>query len=281
LIILKEITIVVTSFVIPNQINSLGNMNRKARNEVSILLIQPRADVPMIDHERSCIARFSGLATAQLLSVSPFASSIDDKLLTGVDGVIIGGSDTSVLDNFPWTGSIVELIRRIAEIKMPLFGSCWGHQMIARAFGGEVVSDVSRKEMGTIEVSLTPEGKVDELFSQLPATFTAQSGHKDHVSRLPQEIEPLAFSERSPYQALHMRDLPIYGAQFHADMDEVELKERLTFYQYDYVNTTEFDQICNGLEKSPEAVKLLAAFIDQVVLGREKASEQGHENAKA
>ena len=241
-------------------------MTGKARNEVSILLIQPRADVPMIEHELCCIARYGGLAPAQLRSVSPFTSPINARLLNDFDGVIIGGSDTSVLDDFQWTDSIIGLIHQIAEAEMPLFGSCWGHQMIARAFGGEVVSDVSRKEMGSIEVSLTPEGKKDELFGRLPELFTAQSGHKDHVSRLPEEIESLAYSERSPYQAIRMKNLPIYGVQFHADMDKVELKERLSFYQYEYVDKTEFEEICANLRDSSQAVTLIADFIDRVVL---------------
>src|SRR5215467_8118051 len=98
-------------------------MTNKARNEVSVLLIQPRADLPMIEHELTCIARYSGLAPAQFRSVSPFTSTIEPSLLNNTDCVIIGGSDTSVLDEFPWTGSIIGLIRHIAEIGMPLFGS--------------------------------------------------------------------------------------------------------------------------------------------------------------
>lgn len=241
-------------------------MTGKLRNEVSILLVQPRSDLPMVEHEIKCIAKYSGLSPNQLHSVSPFYSEINKNLLDNVDGVIIGGSDTSVLDNFDWTNSIIELIHKIAEVKMPLFGSCWGHQMVAKVFGGEVISDLSRKEMGSIEVVLTPQGKADPLFSKLPGKFVAQSGHKDHVIELPQNIDPLAYSELSPYQAIKVKDCPIYGAQFHADMDKAELKERLEYYQYDYVNTDEFDNICNSLQSSPEAVRILAAFINDVVL---------------
>ncbi|MBI4851530.1 MAG: type 1 glutamine amidotransferase [Acidobacteria bacterium] len=241
-------------------------MARKLLTEISILMVQPRSDLPMVEHEIKCIAQYGGLSKNQLRSVSPFYSEISESLLENVDGVIIGGSDTSVLDDFPWTNSIIELIHKIAEVKMPLFGSCWGHQMVAKAFGGEVVSDISRKEMGSIEVVLTPQGKNDPLFGKLPEKFVAQSGHKDHVIELPQNIDPLAYSDLSPYQAIKVKDCPIYGAQFHADMDKIELKERLEYYQYDYVNTEEFDNICNSLQNSPEAVKILAAFINDVVL---------------
>ncbi|KAF0249848.1 MAG: GMP synthase (glutamine-hydrolysing) [bacterium] len=241
-------------------------MAGKSRNEVSILLVQPRSDLPMVEHEIKCISLYSGLSVDQLHSVSPFYTEINKSLLENVDGVIIGGSDTSVLDSFPWTNSIIELIHKIAEAKMPLFGSCWGHQMVAKTFGGEVVSDLSRKEMGSIEVVLTPQGRDDLLFSKLPGKFVAQSGHKDHVMELPQNIDPLAYSELSPYQAIKVKDCPIYGAQFHADMDKTELKERLEYYQYDYVNTEEFDNVCNSLQSSPEAVRILSAFINDVVL---------------
>jgi GMP synthase (glutamine-hydrolysing) len=241
-------------------------MVKKSLNELALLLIQPRADVPMIHHEIGCIAQYAQLQVEQLRSVSPFTSPINQALLEDIDGVIIGGSDTSVLDEFSWTPAIMALIRQIAAVKMPLFGSCWGHQMIARALGGEVVSDVARKEMGSIEVNLTVEGQQDPIFSQLPASFTAQSGHKDHVSRLPENIVPLAYSNLSPYQALRVKDLPIYGAQFHADLGAKELKERLSFYQYDYVDNSEYDQICAQLRESPEALTLFPRFIKQVIL---------------
>lgn len=241
-------------------------MAKKLRNEISILLVQPRSDLPMVEHEIKCITQYSGLSKEQFISVSPFYAPINNSLLENIDGVIIGGSDTSVLDNFPWTNSIIELIHKIAEVKMPLFGSCWGHQMVAKVFGGEVVSDFARKEMGSIEVSLTEQGKDDLLFGKLPIKFTAQSGHKDHVYELPSNIEPLAYSGLSPYQAIKVKNCPIYGAQFHVDMDKLELKERLEYYQYDYVNTEEFNNICNGLQESPQAIKILSAFIEDVVL---------------
>jgi GMP synthase (glutamine-hydrolysing) len=98
------------------------------------------------------------------------------------------------------------LILEIAEKRLPLSSApAWGHQMIARAFGGEVVSDLTRKEMGSIEVKLNSTAYNDALFGRLPETFTCTSGHKDHVSRLPVTIEPLASTELSPYQAIRVK----------------------------------------------------------------------------
>ncbi len=243
-------------------------MAKKQLAEISVLLVQPRSDLPMVEHEIKCITQYSNLSREQIHSVSPFYTTINNSLLENVDAVIIGGSDTSVLDSFPWSNSIIELIQQIAAVKMPLFGSCWGHQMVAKVFGGEVISDVSRKEMGSIEVHLTPQGKEDLLFSKLPTKFTAQSGHKDHVVKLPDNIEPLAYSVLSPYQAIKVIDCPIYGVQFHADMDKLELKERLEFYQYDYVDNKEFENICNSLQESPEAVTVISGFLEKVVLAK-------------
>ncbi|MBL8151875.1 MAG: type 1 glutamine amidotransferase [Blastocatellia bacterium] len=247
-------------------------MNRKTRSDLRILLIQPRLDLPMVEHELLSIARYSGLCKEQLLSVNPFKNRIDEVLLEKADAVIIGGSDTSVLDNFEWTESIASIVEKAVESYLPVFGSCWGHQMIVKIFGGKVATDISRKEIGSINVKLTSSGMKDRLFRSLPQTFVAQSGHKDHVFYLPECFEALADSELSPYQGIKMRGYPVYGAQFHADLGKSELIERLSYYRYDYVSCTEFDNVCANLRESPEALNILSSFVDCVVLDHLKSS---------
>ena len=67
----------------------------------------------------------------------------------------------------------------------PAFASCWGFQALARALGGEVVTDLVRAEVGTFEIQLTAAGRSDPLFGPLGERFLAQLGHQDVVTRLP------------------------------------------------------------------------------------------------
>jgi len=57
---------------------------------------------------------------------------------TECDGWITTGSSKSVYDDIPWIQRFAGLTREIVAAGVPLFGVCFGHQMIALALGGKV-----------------------------------------------------------------------------------------------------------------------------------------------
>lgn len=58
--------------------------------------------------------------------------------LEDYDGILLTGSPCSVHDEHDWIARMVELIHAADERKMRIIGSCFGHQLLARAFGGGV-----------------------------------------------------------------------------------------------------------------------------------------------
>jgi GMP synthase-like glutamine amidotransferase len=60
------------------------------------------------------------------------------------DGFIISGSASSVYEDEPWMRGLEEWLRRAAKSDIPVFGICFGHQILAQAFGGTV----ERAEVG-------------------------------------------------------------------------------------------------------------------------------------
>ena len=53
---------------------------------------------------------------------------------------------------------------------LPLFGICYGHQLLAHALGGEVGDNPVGREMGTVGIDLHPEAAHDPLFDGLPTS---------------------------------------------------------------------------------------------------------------
>ena len=51
---------------------------------------------------------------------------------------------------------------------LPLFGICYGHQLLAHALGGEVGYNPAGREMGTVDLELHPHAADDPLFAGLP-----------------------------------------------------------------------------------------------------------------
>jgi len=114
-----------------------------------------------------------------------------------------------------------------------MFGSCWGHQIIARALGGRVAYDPENAELGCRWVEQTAAGRSDLLFHRFPRRFRANMGHHDRVVELPPGATELARNE-VPYQAFRLDDQPVYGTQFHSELDAERERERILVYREEY-----------------------------------------------
>src|SRR5688572_28390032 len=133
------------------------------------LLLQSRdtAD-PMRGQEVRCFARalkcqIDQIATYDLLAGVPSRTQLDQ-----VDIVLLGGSgDYSVAEGGPWLPRALVAMQELHDWSKPTFASCWGFQAMAQALGGEVIEDYSRAELGTRDVQVTAEGRLDPLFGPL------------------------------------------------------------------------------------------------------------------
>ncbi len=98
------------------------------------------------------------------------------------------------------------------------------------ALGGEVVTDLSRAELGTETLFLTERGQQDLVFGALPPQFVAHMGHQDIVDRLPPTAQLLASSKRVRNQAFCIPDKPLYCTQFHPELTRDTFLERVRAY---------------------------------------------------
>ncbi|MEM8599242.1 MAG: type 1 glutamine amidotransferase [Bacteroidota bacterium] len=236
-----------------------------------VRLLQIRERPPILAEERESFRVRCGLAAEQLVTTNVLRDPLPETLLDDVDAVMIGGAGAySVTQTFDWTPDLLALVRACADRALPLFGSCWGHQFIARAFGGRVVHAPHRSEMGTHAVHLTRAGQDDVLFGQLPPTFEAQMGHQDWVETLPPGSVELATNDRAPHQAFRMTGLPIYGTQFHSELNAEAERDRLVTYRAYYPEMQDdarFNAVVGGVRETPEVDALLAAFLAAHVPG--------------
>jgi GMP synthase (glutamine-hydrolysing) len=236
-------------------------------SEPEFLLLQVRdASDPMLLQEIGCFSRAlrvdsSQIAVHDLLSGPPTLGQ-----LAAVDIVLLGGSgDYSVAEGGPWLEPALEGMRELVETGTPTFASCWGFQAMAKALGGEVITDISRAELGSVEVRLTPQGREDPLFGPLGDRFLAPMGHQDCVVRLPAGVTLLASSDLVANQAFKVDGKPIYCTQFHPELNREELLQRLIAYPQ-YVQTISglpFEEFKKSCEETEQVGKLLSRFVDQ------------------
>jgi len=110
-------------------------------------------------------------------------------------------------------GVCLDLVRRRAPV--PLLGVCLGHQALGLAFGATVDRAGRLMHGKTSPVRHRGEG----LFAGLPDPFEATRYHSLEVREdtLPDELEPVAWSDDGTLMGMRHRTLPYWGVQFHPE----------------------------------------------------------------
>ncbi len=216
--------------------------------------------------EQECFLERCRLRPDQLDNLNIARTSFHDDVLKGYNALFIGGAgEYSACDDYPWMDDLIEIVRLVYEIGFPTFGSCWGHQVIARALRGRVEKDPSGAEMGCHPVELTAAGREDRLFRDFPASFLANMGHHDRVVGLPPGGIELAFNESQPNQAFRMAGKPIFGTQFHSELDAHRERERIIRYRNYYLDELPdeetFQRILSQLAETTEVDHLMFDFL--------------------
>jgi len=238
---------------------------------ITVLLLQARDEPKIIRGEQTCFVERCGIEEEQLRTVSVHREGISRAALDDADALMIGGASTyNAHGDYPWMEALLDVCRAAAERGLPTFGSCWGHQILARAFGGTVAHDKGASELGGQRIYLTEAGRRDELTSTLPPEFTANTGHHDRVTALPPEAVEMAFSDSQRHQAFRMKGRPVYGTQFHSELSGDRERERLIAYRdyyRDEIGSEEaFTHILASLTNQSPADDLLRTFLERFVL---------------
>ncbi len=133
------------------------------------------------------------------------------------DAVIVTGSPLSVCEPAPWMTSTAVTLREWAEGGRALLGVCFGHQLLSHAFGTPVIRNPNGREIGAIDVALTPEGRADPLFEGLGASIHIHATHTDIPSGVPAGTRLLATNANTKPQALWFGPRA-RGVQFHPEL---------------------------------------------------------------
>jgi GMP synthase (glutamine-hydrolysing) len=131
------------------------------------------------------------------------------------DAIVITGSAANVPTREGWMLRTEAWLREVVAVGTPVFGICFGHQILAQALGGEVQKNPRGREIGTIAVEQTAS---DPIFDGLSPRFAANVTHIDTVVRLPPGAVALARSSLEDYQAIRFSPT-CYGVQFHPEID--------------------------------------------------------------
>ncbi len=128
-------------------------------------------------------------------------------------GVILSGGPNSV-----YAAGAPTLPDEVLALGVPVLGICYGLQLLAYSFGGQV-SPGTEREYGSALVEVTGGNtEVSPLFAGLDAALQVWMSHGDRVERLPDNFIAIAHSANSPLAAIADETRRLYGIQFHPEV---------------------------------------------------------------
>ena len=135
--------------------------------------------------------------------------------------VFLTGSTASVLENTDWIKTEQELILTAVDQGKVVVGSCFGHQIMARAmFGDDAVRKRSALDAGWPEIEIMAD---DALLGKAGSKIFGYVFHYDDVCKIDENrASVLAHSDACDILAFKLKDKPVWGIQPHFEMGIVE-----------------------------------------------------------
>jgi GMP synthase (glutamine-hydrolysing) len=126
-------------------------------------------------------------------------------------GLILSGGPASV-----YADGAPQVDPGLFELGVPVLGICYGHQLMARALGGEVAA-TGQREYGATSLSIDERGG-GVLLQDMPATETVWMSHGDAVTRAPDDFRVTAHTGQIPIAAMEDPSRGMYAVQFHPEV---------------------------------------------------------------
>jgi GMP synthase (glutamine-hydrolysing) len=136
----------------------------------------------------------------------PAAVLPEGLALEGYDGIAITGSALHVYHGGPEVMRQVDLVRAALATGTPVFGSCWGLQVITAAAGGTVRRNPKGREIGFgRSIRLTDSGRKHPMYVGKVEVFNAPTVHLDEVESVAPGTTILATNAVSSVQSAEIR----------------------------------------------------------------------------
>ena len=182
----------------------------------------------MADHDLVLVVDF-GAQYAQLIArrvrearvyseIVPHTMPVAEMLARNPRAIVLSGGPSSVYE-----AGAPSIETAVFEAGVPVFGMCYGFQLMARGLGGEVAATGAR-EYGRTPVTVSAPGA---LLRGLPEQHNVWMSHGDSVSAAPPGFDVLASTEVTPVAAFEDLDRRLAGVQWHPEVLHTEHGQRI------------------------------------------------------
>ena len=124
-------------------------------------------------------------------------------------GIVLSGGPASVYE-----AGAPALDPGVFELGVPVFGICYGHQLMAQTLGGEVEA-TGQREYGRTLLHVTEPGL---LLEDLAADEQVWMSHGDAVTRAPEGFRVTSRTDAIPVASMEDPERSLYAVQFHPEV---------------------------------------------------------------
>ena len=180
--------------------------------------------------------------------------------------VLLSGSFHDVTENLSWKDGLTSWLLSIRNT-VPIFGICFGHQMLTQAFGGNVDFMANKgRSIGSVPLKTTrpssasPDNSYLDVLRGLPETFLVSDTHRQAALVLPPGAVSIGASKLDPNHIVAYDALTV-GCQFHPEYPPGVLSE---LYRTDLKDGAVTEEEIAAFDKctadTPESRQILANF---------------------
>ena len=142
----------------------------------------------------------------------PFDISFEELQKINPTGIIFSGGPASVYNS---DAPVPD--DKIFEMKLPLLGICYGHQLIVNKYGGKVKR--ANKEYGSSLLTIDSD---KDLLSDVGESVRAWMSHGDEAEEIPPGFQVIGHTEGAKAAAIASEEKSVYGIQFHPEVVHTE-----------------------------------------------------------
>ncbi len=209
------------------------------------------------DHDLVLVVDF-GAQYAQLIArrvrearvyseIVPHTMPVEEMLARGPKAVILSGGPSSV-----YAEDAPGLDPALFDAGVPVFGMCYGFQLMAQGLGG-TVAETGAREYGRTGVAVSETGT---LLADLPVTHTVWMSHGDSVTAAPAGFTVLASTAVTPVAAFESVERRMAGVQWHPEVMHTEHGQRvLEHFLHDIAGCRQTWTMLNIVEEQVETIR--------------------------
>ncbi|KAI1866907.1 hypothetical protein JX265_007483 [Neoarthrinium moseri] len=187
------------------------------------------------------------------------------------DLIVFGGANVDARRSHPWILKLHDFLRELV-LRHPnkkVLGICWGHQTIARVFGGEI-ADMDVPEMGVTTIELTDAGRQFFPHATSSGVLSIQQHHRREVALPGKGFRQLAFEN----QVLINEKNSILTLQGHPEKDaqtaRLRMHDSMRWYGFDALDEKSWAKLDAQIESEHEGQIIwqrILEWVDEPVLG--------------